>query len=49
MPLTPVNSNLTAPLLVVNDLHVHFDNTGTQSSEPVKGVSFSLQIGRAHV
>ena len=45
MPLTPVNSNLTAPLLVVNDLHVHFDNTGTQSSEPVKGVSFSLQQG----
>ncbi|MCC6375205.1 MAG: ABC transporter ATP-binding protein, partial [Moraxellaceae bacterium] len=32
-------------LLVVNDLHVHFDNTGTQSSEPVKGVSFSLQQG----
>jgi microcin C transport system ATP-binding protein len=45
MPLTLVNSNLTAPLLVVNDLHVHFDNTGTQSSEPVKGVSFSLQQG----
>ena len=45
MPLTPVNSNSTAPLLVVNDLHVHFDNTGTQSSEPVKGVSFSLQQG----
>ena len=45
MPLTPVNSNSAAPLLVVNDLHVHFDNTGTQSSEPVKGVSFSLQQG----
>jgi microcin C transport system ATP-binding protein len=45
MPLTPVNSNSTTPLLVVNDLHVHFDNTGTQSSEPVKGVSFSLQQG----
>lgn len=44
MPLTPENSNV-APLLVVNDLHVHFDNTGTQSSEPVKGVSFSLQQG----
>ena len=45
MPLTPVNSNSTTPLLVVNDLHIYFDNTGTQSSEPVKGVSFSLKQG----
>ena len=42
MPLTPANND---PLLVVNDLHVHFYNTGTQSTEPVKGVSFSLNQG----
>ncbi|HMV60478.1 MAG TPA: ATP-binding cassette domain-containing protein, partial [Agitococcus sp.] len=42
MPLTPANND---PLLVVNDLHVRFYNTGTQSTEPVKGVSFSLNHG----
>ena len=42
MPLTPANND---PLLVVNDLHVRFYNTGTQSTEPVKGVSFSLNQG----
>lgn len=42
MPLTPANNN---PLLVVNDLHVHFDNIGTASTEPVKGVSFTLNQG----
>ena len=45
MPLTPVNSNSAATLLTVNDLHVRFSQTGTISSEPVKGVSFSLQKG----
>lgn len=45
MPLTPANSNSSTPLLVVKDLHVHFDNIGAQSSEPVKGVSFNLQQG----
>jgi hypothetical protein len=43
MPLTPVNSNSAATLLTVNDLHVRFSQTGTISSEPVKGVSFSLK------
>jgi len=45
MPLTPANSNSAATLLTVNDLHVRFSQTGTVSSEPVKGVSFSLQKG----
>lgn len=44
MPLTPANSKLS-PLVVVEDLHVHFQATGTSHTEPVKGLSFDIAHG----
>ena len=44
MPLTRANSK-TSPLVVVDNLHVRFQTTGTTQSEPVKGVSFEIAQG----
>lgn len=44
MPLTPANSK-PSPLVVVEDLHVRFQATGTSQTEPVKGVSFEIAQG----
>ena len=44
MPLTPANSK-PSPLVVVEDLHVCFQATGTSQTEPVKGLSFEIAQG----
>ena len=44
MPSTPANNN-PPPLVVVDNLHVQFQATGTAISKPVKGVSFSIAQG----
>jgi len=44
MPLTPANSK-PSPLVVVEDLHVRFQATGTSQTEPVKGLSFEIARG----
>ncbi len=44
MPLTPANSK-PSPLVVVEDLHVRFQATGTSQTEPVKGLSFDIAQG----
>ncbi|MFO1391554.1 MAG: ABC transporter ATP-binding protein [Agitococcus sp.] len=45
MPLTHANNNSSAPLVVVQDLHVHFEQFGATISHPVKGISFEIQQG----
>ena len=44
MPLTPANSK-PSPLVVVEDLHVLFQATGTSQTKPVKGLSFEIAQG----